>query len=171
MDQQTKHEYAQTLRNELSGCSAFVVVGHRGLTVAESNALRAKFREAGARFRVYKNSTVRFAVEGTQHEPAVSLLKGVTAVAYHIEDPTAPARVARDYAKTNDKFFIKGGVSDGKLLDESGVQALANLPGPRELKAQLLALFNTPATNFVRVLNAPAQGLLNVLNAKKDAAA
>ena len=168
MDSSVKRELSSKLREELTGVSAFVLVGYKAMTVAESTALRGKFREAGCHYRVYKNSTIRFAIADTQHEPAKELLQGVTALAFHPEDPGAAARIVRDYAKENDKFFIKGGVTDGTCLDANGVLRLADLPGPRELKATLLALFNTPATNMVRVLNAPAQNLLNVLNAKKD---
>jgi large subunit ribosomal protein L10 len=170
MDIENKKQAAQQLREQLTDMSALVLVGFEKLTVAEANDLRNRFRSAGCSYRVYKNSTIRFAIEGTQHATMTPLLKGVSAVAYHAEDPAAPARVARDYAKDNDKLKIKGGVADGTALDESGVMRLAAMPGPRELKAQLLALLNTPATHLVRVLNAPAQNLLNVLNAKKDAA-
>jgi large subunit ribosomal protein L10 len=168
VDHQTKLQLSNKLRDELSQTSSFVLVGYSAMTVAEANELRGRFRDAGCHYRVYKNSTIRFAIADTQHEAARDLLAGITALAFHPEDPGAPARVARDYAKDNDKFFIKGGVTDGGMLDQKGVLALASLPGPLELKAQLLALLNTPATNLVRILNAPAQNLLNVLNAKKD---
>ena len=168
MDSATKHKLADELRAELTDCSAFVLVGYTGMTVAEANELRGQFRQAGCKYRVYKNSTIRFATTQTQHEPIKELLKGVSALAYHPEDPGAPARVARDFAKKYENFFVKGGISDGTLLDDKGIQTLASMPGPLELKAQLLALLNTPATQMVRVLNAPAQNLLNVLNAKKD---
>ena len=92
----------------------------------------------------------------------------MSGLAYNPDDPGAPARVARDFAKDNEQFKVKGGVSDGTLLDVSGIELLANMPGPRELKAQFLALLNTPATQMVRVLNAPAQSFLYLLNAKKD---
>jgi len=168
MDSTTKHELAAKLREEIEGTTALVLVKFAGLTVADANELRIKFREAGCSYRVYKNSTIRFATEGTKHEPIESLLKGVSGLAYNDEDPGAPARVARDFAKDHDALTVKGGISDGTLLDPAGIEMLANMPGPRELKAQLLALLNTPATQMVRVLNAPAQSLLYVLNAKKD---
>jgi large subunit ribosomal protein L10 len=63
---------------------------------------------------------------------------------------------------------VKGGIADGTVLDARGVATLADMPGPRELKAMFLALLNTPATNMVRVLNAAATQMLNVLNARKD---
>lgn len=171
MDSTQKHEKADKLRSELAATSSFVLVEFAGLTVADVDALRGKFREAGCSYHVYKNSTIRFAIQDTSHAAAAPLLKGVSGLAYNIEDPAAPARVVRDYAKDNDKLRIKGGISDGKMLDPAGVLTLASMPGPRELKAMFLALLNTPATMFVRVLNAPAQGILNVLTAKKDAAA
>ncbi|MGH1348701.1 MAG: 50S ribosomal protein L10 [Nannocystales bacterium] len=164
----TKQQKSEELRGQIEDCTALVLVGYEKLTVASANELRGKFREAGCTYRVFKNSTIRFAVEGTKHEPLIGLLKGVSALAYNEEDPGAPARVARDFAKDNENFAVKGGVSDGDLLDISGVNVLADLPGPQELKAMLLRLFNTPATNMVRVLNAAATDLLNVLNARKD---
>jgi large subunit ribosomal protein L10 len=168
MDRIEKEQRAQDLQTRLGDCSAMVLMGFGGLTVAEVDDLRGKFRDAGCSYNVYKNSTIRFAVEGTSLEAGKPLLKGMTGLAFNSEDPGAPARVARDFAKDNDKLVIKGGVMEGTLLDVAGVQALADMPGPNELKAQLLALLNTPATNMVRVLNAGAQNLLNVLNARKD---
>jgi large subunit ribosomal protein L10 len=171
MDTAQKHELSSKLRQELSTCSAFVLVEFAGLTVAAVNDLRGKFREAGCTYHVYKNSTIRFAVQDTDHAAVVPLLAGVSGLAYHPDDPGAAARVARDFAKENDKLRVKGGVAYGKMLDAQGVDALASMPGPLELKAQFLALLNTPATQFVRVLNAAAQSLLNVLNARKDSLA
>ncbi|MBX7078980.1 MAG: 50S ribosomal protein L10 [Nannocystaceae bacterium] len=168
MDTTQKQELSSKLREELSQTSAFVLVEFGGLTVASVNDLRAKFREAGCTYHVYKNSTIRFAIQETDHAAAIPLLKGVSGLAYHPDDPAAAARVARDFAKENDKLRVKGGVAYGKMLDEQGVTALASMPGPRELKAQFLALLNTPATQFVRVLQASAQSLLNVLNARKE---
>ena len=168
MDTTQKIELANNLRDAIEPAGALVLVGFSGLTVADVEDLRGKFREAGCSYHVYKNSTIRFAISDTKHAALAPFLKGVSALAFNAEDPGAPARVARDFAKTNDKFHIKGGVSDGTALDVAGVNRLADLPGPRELKAQFLALLQTPATQMVRVLNAPAQNLLNVLNAKKD---
>ena len=168
MDSVTKRELSAKLKDELAEASALVLVQFDKLTVKSANELRGKFRESGSTYRVFKNSTIRFAIEGTQHEGLTPLLKGVSGLAYNIDDPGAPARVAKDFAKDNDEFTVKGGIADGTLLDDKGVDRLASMPGPRELKAQLLALLNTPATQMVRVLNAPAQNLLNVLNAKKD---
>lgn len=164
----SKHEQSAKLRDELSNVSAFILVDYAGITVAEATAVRNKFREANCRYQVFKNSVIHYALTGTKHEPATALLTGMTGIAFSAEDPGAAARVARDFAKESKNFKIKGGIMDGAVLDPGGVDRLADMPGPRELKAQFLALLNTPATSFVRVLNAAPQSFLYLLNARKD---
>lgn len=164
----SKHEQSAKLRDELSEVAAFVLVDYTGMTVAEASDLRNKFREAKCRYQVFKNSVIHYAVAGTKHEPATSMLTGMTGIAFSSEDPGAPARIARDFGRDAKNFKVKGGVIDGVVLDAKGVERLADMPGPRELKAQFLALLNTPATSFVRVLNAGPQSFLYLLNARKD---
>lgn len=164
----TKHEKSAKLRDELSGVSAFILVDYTGITVSEASDVRNKFRESGCRYQVYKNSVLHYALTGTKHEPVTAMLKGMTGIAFSAEDPGAAARIARDFAKGTKNFKIKGGIIDGAALDAVGVNQLADLPGPRELKSQFLALLNTPATNFVRVLNAVPQSFLYLLNARQD---
>ena len=108
MDADTKRQKSQELREQLEGASAFVLLQFSGLTVADADDLRNKFRDAGCSYRVHKNSTIRFAIEGTPHEAATPLLSGVSGLAYHGEDPGAPARVLRDFVKDHDAVQIKG---------------------------------------------------------------
>jgi large subunit ribosomal protein L10 len=168
VDFEGKKQKSQKLRDELADASALVLVAFSGLTVEDADELRARFREAECVYHVYKNSTIRFAVEGTPHASLTELLRGVSGLAYNYADPAAPARVARAFAMKNNALTVKGGVMEGTLLDEAGVGRLADLPGPRELKGQLLSLFNAPATQMVRVLSAAPQSFLQVLNAKKE---
>ncbi|MCA9715102.1 MAG: 50S ribosomal protein L10 [Myxococcales bacterium] len=168
MEQASKQEQSQQLREQITDASALVLLDYSGMTVAEVTDLRNKFREAGCSYKVYKNSTIRFAVKDTPHEPLTGLLKGMTGLAFNLDDPGAPARIARDVAKEVEALGIKGGIMEGNLLDEAGVKQLADMPGPRELKSMFLRLLNTPATNMVRVLNAVPQSLLFLLNAKQE---
>ena len=116
MDKTNKHAQSAALRERIEGLSALVLVEYQRLTVAESEDLRKKFREAGCSFRVYKNSIIRYAVLGTRHEPLTPLLKGVSGLAFNPDDPGAPARVARDFVKTNDKVKLKGAVVEGQVF-------------------------------------------------------
>jgi large subunit ribosomal protein L10 len=163
-----KHDLSAKLRDTLSGIPAIILLDYAGMTVAEATDLRNKFRDGDCKYQIYKNSVVHYAIKGTRHEAMSPLLTGMTALAYSPVDPGAPARIARDFAKDAKNFKIKGGIVEGTVLDPAGVTRLADMPGPRELKAQFLALLNTPATSFVRVLSAAPQSLLYLLNARKD---
>jgi large subunit ribosomal protein L10 len=94
-------------------------------------------------------------------------LEGPTAIVFSWESPSAAAKVARDFAKGNEKFKLKGGYLEGNVLDEKGVVASADLPGKDEMRAALLATLVAPATNFVRTLNAGAQNFAYVIDARK----
>ena len=168
MQRQNKHELSSQLRDALSAVPAFILLDYAGITVSEATNLRNKFREGECKYQVYKNSTVHYAIQGTRHEPISPMLTGMTAIAYSPSDPGAPARIAREFAREAKNFKIKGGIIEGTVLDAAGVTRPADMPGPRELKAQFLALLNTPATSFVRVLNAGPQSFLYLLNARRD---
>jgi large subunit ribosomal protein L10 len=87
-----------------------------------------------------------------------------TGIAYG-SDPVAPAKVAADFAKQNQKLIIIGGFLGETMLDDNGVKALAAIPSLDELRAQLVRVLNAPASMLARTLNAPASGLANVLDA------
>ena len=112
-------EQVAALNATLSEVSVVVVTRNLGLTVAQSSVLRGKMREAGASFKVTKNRLVRIAAEGTPYTSLSSLLTGPCGLATSI-DPVAAAKVAVEFAKTNDKFEIVGGAMGDMLLDVNG---------------------------------------------------
>jgi large subunit ribosomal protein L10 len=96
------------------------------------------------------------------------MLTGPVAIAFGFSDAVSVAKVLRDFAKENEKLAIKGAVLDGESLGAKQVEQLATMPSRDELRAQLLALMNTPATNLVRLLQAPAQQMVQVLHARSQ---
>ena len=98
-------------------------------------------RDAGASYKVAKNRLAKIAIEGTHYAPISDMLTGPTALATSA-DPVAAAKVAVDFAKTNDKFEIVGGAMGDTLLDVNGVKALAALPSLDELRARIVGLIS-----------------------------
>src|SRR5699024_3536846 len=107
--------------------------------------------------------------EGTDLEDMSSKFVGPTAIVYHPEDTVAPANVLVEFAKDAEKFKLRAGWLNGTVLDESGIEALANLPGKDALRPTLLRAMLAAPTDFVRVLAAAPTDFLDVLNARKDA--
>jgi large subunit ribosomal protein L10 len=171
MDRAEKAEMVAELKQTFSESNVVVVTRNLGLTVAQSTALRNRMREAGARFRVAKNRLALIALEGTTYAPIGAMLTGPTALATS-SDPVAAAKVAVDFAKTNDRFEIVGGAMGDTLLDVNGVKALAALPSLDELRAKIVGLIQAPGTKIAQVVNAPAAKLARVIGAyaaKEDA--
>ena len=164
MDRAEKSERVAELKQTFSEFSLVVVTRNLGLTVAQSTTLRNRMREAGASFRVAKNRLALIALEGTTYAPISEMLTGPTALATST-DPVAAARVAVDFAKTNDRFEIVGGAMGETLLDVNGVKALAELPSLDELRARIVGLVQAPATKIAQVVNAPAAKLARVFGA------
>lgn len=171
MDRAQKAEAVSTLNATLSSAATVVIVRNLGLTVAQSTALRQQMRDAGASFKVTKNRLANIALEGTAYTGLAELLTGPTALATST-DPVAAAKVAVEFAKTNDKLEIVGGGMGNTVLDVNGVKALASLPSLDELRAKIVGLVQAPATKLAQITSAPAGQLARVFGAyaTKDAA-
>jgi len=168
LNRNEKSAVIERLRGALADVPAVVLADFQGLTVEEVDQLRSEMRKAEVTYEVVKNTLARQAIMGTSKDVLSTLLKGNTSLAYHAEDPTAPAKVLREFAKDHDKLQIKGGWLDGSLLDLAGVEQLAKLPGKDELRSKLLNLFMGVPTQFVRTLIAGPQTFLQVLEARRQ---
>jgi len=167
VNRKEKAELIETLQAAFDGASTVVVTHQAGMTVAESGELRRKMRNAEAGFKVTKNRIAKLALKGTRFEELDSLFTGPTAVGMS-QDPVAAAKILVEYAKGNKKLTIVGGSMDGKLLDKSGVEALAKLPSLDEMRGTLVGLIQAPAAKIARVTQAPAGKLARVIKARED---
>lgn len=172
MDRTEKQAFVAELASVFAATGMVVVTRNGGLTVAEVSDLRRKMKAAGATYKVAKNRLAGLALEGTRFIPIKPLLKGPTALSWS-SDPVAVAKVAVEFAKSNEKLTIVGGALGARALDADGIKALAELPSLDALRAQLLGLLKSPATKVAGVLQAPAGQLARVLSAysKKGEAA
>ena len=116
-----KVEIKQPIVDEIKGyaadAKAAVLVDYRGLTVEQDTKLRKALREAGVVYKVYKNTMLVRAFEGTDFAQLDKDLEGPTAVAFSAEDETAPARILNDFAKEAEALQFKSGVVAGTYYD------------------------------------------------------
>ena len=141
----------------LNGAASAVAVDYRGLTVAQDTELRKQLREAGVTYKVYKNTLIRRAAEGTDFAALDPHLEGPTAIAVSKEDATAPARILAEFAKKADKLEIKAGVVEGTYYDAKGMQAISSIPSREVLLGRLFGSMKSPIANFARFLNQIAE--------------
>ena len=170
MDRSQKAESVAFLTGVFNEAGAVVITRNLGMTVAQSSALRAKIREAGATYKVAKNSLAKLAIAGTDYEGLGDKFTGPTAIAASA-DPVAAAKAVIEFAKTTDKIEIVGGAMGSQVLDANGVKALASMPSLDELRAKLIGLIQAPATKLAQLTTAPAAKLARVFGAYAKEAA
>jgi len=166
-----KQAVVAELTEKLQNAAAGVIVDYRGITVAEDTELRAKMREAGVDYFVMKNTLLRFAVKNAGLEDLTDVLKGTTSIALCQGDPVAAAKVVSEFSKklaAQEKFTVKAGFVDGKVIDAAGVKALADLPSKEVLVATVLGTMIAPIRGLATVLDANISGLARVIQAIAD---
>lgn len=162
-----KQVFVKELEAVYNQSSSIIVTHYHNLTVAEITILRRTLRANGAGFKVVKNTLSKIAAGSAGVMQISGLLSGPTALAYS-KDPVVAAKYVVEFAKTNDKLKILGGIVNDQVLSKEQVYDLATLPSLDELKSKLIGILQAPAAGLARVLQAPAAGLARVFQAYSD---
>ena len=152
-----KKPIIEEIQSSIKDAKSVVVVDYRGLTVEQDTRLRKTLRENNITYKVYKNTMINFAIQGTEFEGLAPYLEGPTAIAISTEDATAPARAICKFAKEAPKLEVKAGVVEGTMYDAQGIAQVASVPSKEELLAKLLGSMKSPISNIARVLNQIAE--------------
>ena len=163
-----KAEAIDFIKDRFDRMTSAVFIDFAGMTVEEVSTLRNNFRSKGVEYRVVKNTLVKKAVgEAAWSKDLDVVLKGMTGIAWSYEEPSAAARVVKEFKKSNEKLKIKAGLLDGQVLDGKAVEdQLAMLPSKDEARSMLLATLMAPAQHMVMLINAPLRELDGVMAAK-----
>lgn len=145
-----------------------IAAEYAGLTVTEMTRLRSEARKADVYVRVVKNTLLSRAVAGTGFECVRDSLRGPLVVAFSRGEPSAAARVLREFRKTAPKLDVKVVAVSGRLLKPQDLEAVAKLPTRDVALAQLMGTMKAPISKLVRTLAAPHVKLLMTLVALRD---
>lgn len=161
-----KAELIDQIGEKLSEYPIIYLTDFQGLTVAQSNDLRGRFREAGVEYQVTKNTLARIALDRIEGKDVLEeFFAGPTAVAFS-EDPAKPARVIQDFVEEEDteRPELKVAWIEGEIYDESDdLDTLANLKSREELIGEIVGLLLSPAQNIAGGLQGPGQRLSGLL--------
>ena len=168
MNRTEKAAIIEQLRAKAQGASIAVVSDFKGMPVEEMTRLRVKVREAGGELVVVKNTLARIAFGDGPQDVIKEHFRENCAVALGLQDPVAVAKAMSDFAKTSKTLKIRHAGLEGKMLTAAQVDALAKLPGKKELLAQTLGTLNAVPTNFVSLLANTIRGMLYALKALEE---
>jgi large subunit ribosomal protein L10 len=163
MNRDEKKQKAEELHKELEKARGVILSGFEGITVGQDSDLRRKLMQAGARYKVVKNSLIEQAAQGTTLEPLAQKLAGTTSLAYTETDPVALAKVLTAYARGNPVLAFKSGVVEGRVVSLAELSSLATLPSKEALFSRVLFLINSPAQRVAFTLSGVARNLAFVV--------
>lgn len=152
-----KQPIVDEIKANVEGAASAVLVDYRGLTVEQDTRLRKALREAGVTYKVYKNTLMKRAFEGTDFAQLDPHLDGPSAIAISKTDATAPARVLAKFAKEAEALEIKAGIVEGTYYDAKGIQKISSIPSREELLSKFLGSIQSPVANFARVIKQIAE--------------
>ena len=156
------------VRERLGTSGGAILTEYRGLKVSELAQLRRSLRQAGAEYKVYKNTLVRFAVRDLGLEELEALLTGPTAIAFVEGDAATVAKALRDFSRINPNLVVKGGLLGGTVLSPERAGALADLPPRDVLLARLAGGLAAPLQQLAGLLQALPRNLAYGLKALID---
>jgi large subunit ribosomal protein L10 len=168
ISRERKELLVETYRGLVEESRGLIVTGYVGLTVNDTETLRAKIREVGGEFHIVKNSLIQLAMEQAGVSAPDGTFDGTTAIGFADADIPSVAKAMVDLAKASGVLQIKGGVIEGKVYGASQIQHLAELPPLPVVQSQLLGLLQAPSRGVVNALAESMRRVLNVLNAYSE---
>ena len=144
-----KQAIVEALAERIKNAGAGILVDYKGITVAEDTALRTELRKDGVEYTVVKNTLTRKALDKLGMSDLDHVLNGTTSLATAEHDPIAPFRIINDYSKKlGERFNIKAAFMEGKVLSESEIAEMAELPSKDALYAKVLGTMIAPITGL-----------------------
>lgn len=165
MPSQKKVAEVDALVERFERAQVAIMADYRGLNAEETEALRIKVREAGFELRVCKNRLLKLAIERTGGDALNRVLTGPTIVAFGLSDVVSPAKVMIEFAKTNDKLKLKGGLLEGRAVTAAQISALATMPNRAELLGRLCGDLKSPAQRVASAINQARSKVVYALDA------
>ncbi len=165
MPSKEKIDKVEEIRNLFTESDSFVVIHYKGLRVADSNELRSKLKQTGAKFKVLKNTLTSIALSGTDREKAISLIEGPIAVAFTKDDLLPVTRAIREFARGKGEIYFRGGMMGDQMLNAEEVDRLATMPPREVLLARAIGQVSGLLSGFVGVCAGPLRNFVGVMRA------
>lgn len=173
MNKNEKAEVISEILEVINGSSAVFLTDYSGINVADISDIRNQFRKEGVRYKVYKNTLFKRALEESgKFEKLADHLEGMTGFAFASDNPVAPAKIIKKYFDTSKKLSLKACYISTDYYDGTRLNELALLPSKEELIASIMGSLNSPASGIVGAINAVVRDLVSVVDqiSKREAA-
>ena len=124
------------IKEKFENAKSVVMFDYRGLSVAEVTELRRKLREAGADYKVYKNTLTKRALDELNINMD-EFLAGPSAISFGT-DELSIVKIINDFAKEHQALELKAGIVEGKVAGLEDLKRYAAIPS-RDMLLTMLA--------------------------------
>jgi large subunit ribosomal protein L10 len=173
MNKNEKTDVISEVKEMMENSSAIFLTDYSGINVEDIGELRTQFRNEGVKYKVYKNTLFKRALEESdKYEKLADHLIGMTGFAFADENPVAPAKIIKKYFDKHEKLSLKACYIEDEYFDGDRLAELASLPSKNELIASIMGSINSPASGIVGAIAAVTRDLVSVIDeiSKKKAA-
>lgn len=165
MNRNEKSEIISEIKELLESSSAIYLTDYSGINVEDISSIRNQFRTEGVRYKVFKNTLVKRALdEAGKFEKIADHLVSMTGFAFASSNPLAPAKIISKYFGDKEKLALKACYVEGDYFEGSQLKTLATLPTKNELIASILGSINAPVSGIVGSINAVMRDLVSVVD-------
>lgn len=166
---ENKQQIVEELKELLGEAEMALVLDFKGLTVKEMTDLRTRLQASSGVCKVTKNTLMRRAIDGNSAWSELeSLLTGTNAFVLVKGDVGGAVKAVQAFQKDTKKSETKGGLFEGKLLSQSEIKAIGDLPSKEVLMAQIAGAINAVATKVAVGINEVPSGLARALKQHAD---
>ncbi|WP_338959486.1 50S ribosomal protein L10 [Spiroplasma endosymbiont of Tiphia femorata] len=151
-----KQKTIDLIAKQINDSKTTIVVQYQGMNVEEISSLRKELRAKGATFTIYNNNLVARALK-KEYSSLESSLVGPNGFIFGFENDLETAKIVSNYAKINKLLVLRGGIFEGKVIDQSELQKIASLPSKLELISMLASCLQAPVRNLALAIKAVAQ--------------
>ncbi len=151
-----KQKTIDLIAKQIDDAKTTIVVQYQGMNVEEISSLRKELRSKGATFTIYKNNLVARALK-KEYSLLEDSLVGSNAFIFGFENDLETAKIVSNYAKINKLLVLRGGIFEGKVINQTELQKIASLPSKLELISMLASCLQAPVRNLVLAFKAVVQ--------------
>ncbi|WP_161565514.1 50S ribosomal protein L10 [Mycoplasma sp. ATU-Cv-703] len=167
-NKEVKQSVVEEIAARLGKVTSLVVAQYHGLTVRELQSLREKLSEAQISAKVYKNRLFKLALEGSPYKDLARFLQGPNLFVFTEQDQNAPAKILANFAKDHPALALVAGTYEGEVLDQHGINQIAELPSYEEGLTMLAMSLMGPIRYLAIALNQYAEQKTETGEEKKD---
>ncbi len=146
-----KERSEELIKDNLKGAENLFIFNYSKISSPDLSNLRQALRNVNAKLFMVKNSVARRALKDRGQE-AVRAIEGPCGLVFVKDDPLETCKILFNFLRTHEQFKIESGFLQDRLLEKKDIEVLAKLPAKEVLRAELVAVINSPLSKLTAVL-------------------